>query len=360
MAQPLLQSAPVILLRALILSVAVGFAATVSAGEVEDRTAQLATVEGRQRALLEERRALSKTYDDKAAAIATLKAQTSSWSRDRKLQGLLAESKDMAALLDRKDGELRAQALVVVAERKALLAALDRELAAQPSPARAEELGVRRRALAQALAAEGRPLRLPDDHIEPGDDAADLDYKAAALAQGERSLRAEEQRLATRVTYFRKQAKLTRSRTRADEADIFHDEAPRRGSAPATKSGGPSRGDTAAENDGGGGGPTSTPPVGAGPPGTSTPPGSSTPPTPTTSFDSRGVDLAADPSVILVDVVAESTLDELRRAERSGDPESMARAAERAALEVKARAERLRARRMEIEQRARALRGETP
>jgi hypothetical protein len=347
MARQLLHSALVIVLRALILAIAVALAGPAGAAEVEDRAARVTALETRHRALGEERTALARTYGERAAAVSALKAQPSSWARDRKLQGLLAESKDMAALLDRMDGELRAQASLLLAERRALLAALDRELAAAPEPARAEALGKRREELARVLAAHERRLRLPDDTIDPADDPADLDYKAGALAQGERSLRAEEQRLVARATYFRRQAKLARSRSRADEADVFHDEAPRRGGAPVRREG------TVADGEAD---PATRPPPFGSPPTAEVPPGTGS----TAGLDGRGADLAADPSVILVDVVAQGTLDELRRAERSGDPESMARAAERASAEVRARAERLRARRLEMERRARDLRGETP
>jgi len=316
------------------------------ADEVADRGTQLGVLEARQRTLAGERRALATVYAEKTAAVAALKAQRSSWARDRKLGALLAESKDMAAALDRRDAELRTLAARVVADRRALLAAIDQALPTAP-PERALELTRQRTSLAQALAHTDRPpLKLADERIAPTDDAADLDYKAAALAQSERSLRVEEQRLVARAGYFHKQAKLTRSYARAEEADVFGDEEPRRGSGPraggdADEAATPDRDGTASEQPP----PLGQPPTGGGPTG----PATQTP----------ALDLASDPSVVLVDVVAAGTIDELRRAERSGDPETMARAAERASREVEARAERVKARRLEMELRARQLRGET-
>jgi hypothetical protein len=330
------------LLRAIVLAfVALAAAGGVArADEVADRGATVAALETRHRGLTTERRAAAAEYAGKTAAVAALKAQRSSWARDRKLGALLAESKDLAEKLERRDAELRALDARLTAERRALLAAIDRTLAADP--ARTAELAPRRAALAQALGATEKPLRIADERIAPTDDAADLDYKAAALAQSERSLRLEEQRLTARATYFRKQAKLARSHARADEVDIFRDEEPRRGGGP--------RGGDADEASTPGDGPVitgeSAPPPFTGPPGRGDVPST--------------LDLAADPSVVLADVVAAGTLDELRRAERLGDPESMARAAERARAEVEARAERLRLRRIEMEQRARQLRGEIP
>jgi hypothetical protein len=60
--------------------------------------------------------------------------------------------------------------------------------------------------------------------------------------------------------------------------------------------------------------------------------------------------------IVYADVVDPGTLAELQRAERSGDPESKARAAARARADLKARADRLRAKRLQMEQRAKQLR----
>jgi hypothetical protein len=324
----------------------------VRAAEVDDRAAKVAALEKDAARLAGERQAMATVYAQRTAAIAALKAEPSSWARDRKLGPLLAESKDMAARLDAKDQELRALGDRLTAERKALVEAIDRELAATappPDEARATQLLQLKTRLGGLL----KPLRVPALQMEPGDDAEDLDYKAAALAQGERSLLQEHDRLIARATWFHKQAKLARSRTRADEQDVFGDEEPRHGRTPAARAGGSKEGTNSD---------ASQPPTGTGPSTASGPPGSTTPGTGgTTQFtgDPRSFDLAADPSVILAEVVAAGTLDELRRAERSGDPEAMARAAEHARKEVEERAARLRAQRLEMERRARELRGES-
>jgi hypothetical protein len=346
MARGLLTEGIVRLLAALLLCCALAGAA--HANEVDDRAAKVTALEQQLGRVGAERRALAQTYDDRAAAIASLKAQPSAWGRDRKLQALLAESKDMAAALDRKDAELRAIAAGEVAEKQALVAAIDAELAQGPAAERAAYLA---QARAAAEPRTPRPIKLADDRIDPADDAQDLEYKAGALAQSEDALLVEERRLALRATYFRKQAKLTKSRLRADEQDVFREEDARAaGRNPAHGSSAKSGGQTDTTN--------GTPSTATGPPGSST--GPTTPPgSGSTSFtgDARSLDLAADPSVILADVVASGTLDELRKAERSGDPESMARAAERATREVEQRAAALRQRRLEMERRAQELRG---
>jgi hypothetical protein len=339
MARALLLSASVRFFAALVLCFGLG--ASARAGEPDERSARVAELDRQVARIAGERRALAQSYDEKAAAIAALKAQPSAWGRDRKLQGLLAESKDMAAALDRKDAELGAAVAVRAAETQALVAAIDAELAQRPLPERAAWLTQRR---AAAEPQTPRPIKLADERIDPNDDVQELEYKAGALAQSEKVLLVEEQRLALRAASFRKQARLAKSRTRVDEQDVFREEDARAAGRNPTRNAPTRAGATDS------GPTTSVTPVGPSPtPGGTQPPG--------TSVDPRSLDLAADPSVILADVVASGTLDELRRAERSGDPESMARAAERATREVEQRAAALRQRRLDMERRAQELRG---
>src|SRR5215831_18554818 len=77
--------------------------ARLEANEVDDRGASVTQLEQTLARLGGERRSLAETYDARAAAIAELKAQPAAWGRDRKLQSLLAESRDMAGALDKKD-----------------------------------------------------------------------------------------------------------------------------------------------------------------------------------------------------------------------------------------------------------------
>lgn len=312
------------------------------ANEVDDRLTQIARIDRDVARLAQERRTMGELYDEKVRAVAALKAQPSAWGRDRKLQDLLAESKDMAALLDRKDEELRAALTRTQSEKQALAKAIDAELVQHPSAERQAVLGRER---AKLLLTTARRIRLPSDAIEPDDDAEDLEFKAGALAQSEQALAFEERRLRLRAAGLRQQAKLARSRMRVDEQDVFREEEIRGTSKSSARNGGT---DSAA----------------APPPSIeSTPPGDSPPlvSTPSSGLsDPRSLDLAADPSVVLADVVASSTVEDLRRAERSGDPEAMARAAERAVHEVTERAQRLHQRRLEMEQRAQKLRGANP
>ncbi len=278
-----------------------------------------------------ERATMARAYADRADEVAALKARASSFARDRKLQALLAESRDMAVALDRKDALLGRMAAELGAARRALVAAIDRELAAGHEP---RDALARERAEVTARMGEARRLKIPDETIAPDDDAEDLLYKAGALAQAEAELRAEQQKLGRRAVDYRRQARLAKSRARADEQDVFDDSEPRHTGA----KGGPG-GDTAT--------PQPTTP-------TDQPPGSITP----------GVERVAappaDPAVVLADVVDAGTLDELRRAELAGEPAARARAAERAAQVLAARADRLHQRRVEMERRAHVLRGDGP
>jgi len=309
------------------------------ANEVDDGTARVTALDQRVRALGAERRALARAYDEKTAEVARLKAQPSAWGRDRKLQALLAESQDMAGALDRKDADVRAARAALDRAKESLIGVIDAELGlagdAAPTGERAAALHDLRRRLAADLV---KPMHLADERIEPGDDAEDLELKASALAQSETALAAELDRLKARAAYFRRQAKLTKSRARADEQDVFREEEARVPGRPNTTSSRPTSGDSAAPP--GPGGPVQI--VG----------------NPAANADSRSrLDLAADPSIVLADVLASGTVDDLRRAERSGDPDSLARSAERATRELTERAEKLHQHRLEMLERAKKLRG---
>ncbi len=283
---------------ALILAlVSAAFAAR--ANDVDDGTARVTALEQRVRALGADRRALAAAYDAKTAEVARLKAQPSAWGRDRKLQALLAESQDMAGALDRKDGDVRAAGAALDRAKEALIGSVDAELGADPAPApeRAAALHELRRRLAADLV---KPMHLADERIEPGDDAEDLELKAGALAQNETALAAELDRLKARAAYFRRQAKLTKSRARADEQDVFREEEARVPGRPNTASSRPAN-DSAA------------------PPNPALPPGGP-------------VQIGSNPA-------------------------SLARSAERATRELAERAEKLHLHRLEMLERAKKLRG---
>jgi hypothetical protein len=332
-----------LLVMLLLLGPAAAGAAVAGATEVDDLVAHVGRLEQQRAQTAAARDVLRQRYQQKAAAVGALKAEPSSWGRDRRLGAALADAKELATGLDAKDDELRALDAQILAGARALVAAADRELAADPPPD-ADRVAVLARARGQAAARLGAAprLKLPDDRIDPADDAEDLDLKAAGLLRAEGQVRAEQDKLTRRASYYRRQAKLARARRRADEQDVFAEEAARRVASPTR--------------------PSQTADVahGAAPPNPQTGPGPGTagasPPGP----GAADAELASDAATYLADVVQAATVEQLRHAERSADPESRARAAEQASADLAAQAARLHQRRLEMEQRARKLRGGAP
>jgi hypothetical protein len=296
---------------------------TASANPVDEARAVVIRLERRTSQLQSERAGRLRAYSERVDRVAALKAQSASFGRDRKLQALLAESRDLATALDQVDAQLVHLSVELGVARGALLVAIDRELGA--GGPRHEALQKERAALIARLGA-ARRLKIPDETISPKDDAEDLSYKAGALRQAEEELRAEQQRLLRLAGEYRRQARLIKSRARADDQDVFADSEPHR-----------SAGKRAEET-----------PIELAP---------ETGPPPPASF---AAGLAADPTVVLAEVVDAATLDELRRAEGTREPSDLAAAAERAAQALTDRADRLRKHRLEMERRARLLRGERP
>jgi hypothetical protein len=302
------------------------YGGTASANPVDDARAIVVRLERRTSQLHSERAGRLRAYAERVDRVAALKAQSASFGRDRKLQALLAESRDLATALDQVDAQLVHLSVELGVARGALLVAIDRELGA--GGPRREALQKERAALTARLGA-ARRLKIPDETISPNDDAEDLAYKAGALRQAEEELRAEQQRLLRLAGEYRRQARLIKSRARADDQDVFADSEPHR-----------SAGKRAEDS-----------PIELAP---ETSPGAPPPPA------AFAAGLAADPTVVLAEVVDAATLDELRRAEGTHEPSDLAAAAERAAQALTDRADRLRKHRLEMERRARLLRGERP
>lgn len=293
--------------------------------EIADRVATITRLAETRAGLDREQRAAQAHYQANVAEVGRLKAQPTSWNRDRKLETLLGESKGMAQNMLGGAERLRAVDAALHVERKALLSELDRELGALPGAPMSEArrtflLDLKTQTSSQI--ASVRRLVLTDESIDPLDDPEDLEEKAASLAASEATLRKEEQRLGKRAAYFQKQSQLERNRRRASEADVFQDDQPRR----------VARSTTQAE------------------------PESKKMPTVAIADPARDGETTVESTILLSDLIEPGTLSELQRAERSGNPETRAQAAEKARLEIKARAERLRLRRLDMERRAQELR----
>jgi hypothetical protein len=319
------------------------------AAPADERVKRVASLETQRARLDDERRGLEKQLGGKTAEVAGLKKQRASWTRDQKLDVRLREAKDLAGALDRKAEQIRSVDAQLKRERAQLVRDIDGELAGSPAPTPDRQAQLTRwRAEQQRKLAGPRRVEVADEDMSPLDDPEDLLEKAGTLADSEQRLRAEEERLAHRAAFYRKQGKLQRARQRDAEQDLF-DDAPRRGGSASG-----SRGSPATSGDDGAHDPAPLPPSQPGQ-GGAPPPDEGSGGTGGPDFGGGG-DLGEDAAQVYADVVDPTTLVELQRAERSGDPDDKARAADRALRDVKSRADRLRSKRLEMEKRARALR----
>ena len=285
--------------------------------------------------------------------IDTLKRGRASWRRDRLLQGSLRASNDTAAALRQAEARVRSLEGQLDERRKRWLSAVERELAVAPSPPRVRVLTRHREVLLGHLRPDAKKIVLPDERIDPLADPEDLEHQAALLRESEAELAKELGRLERRVNRYRHMAALSLQRTRADQLGRLDDDQPRR-RAGGRRANAPLPADDVSGGQDGSDGRDSAPP----PPSPSEPGGGpGAPETPGDGLEGAGPPDDADMfDIILADVVDSPTIDALRAAERSNNPAFKASAVERASEQVRSRLERLRARRRQIQQRARDLR----
>lgn len=284
-------------------------------------------------------RKLDAAYKGQLADLEKLSRQRASWNRDRKIARQKAASQVTAKRLSAAARQLRSARAQLASARRRLLAALERELAGnsgESAGARTARLRRMRDRLRRELRPRPRKIVVPDIDIDPADDPDDLAEKARILARVEAQLRREQQQLDRRYAYYSRQQRLRLQRERAAEIDRTENTSIRRNptGVASTSSAGANEADSADPgsdglDDGG-----------------SAPPG---------DFSGRDSALEAS-SVTLADVVDDVTATDLRRASRSTNPATRARATRRARDQVKARLERLRRTRLAIERRARSLR----
>ena len=305
-------------------------------------------------------RKLKRAYQSQLAELDSLSRQRASWNRDRKISKKKAASQVTAKRLNAAARSMRSARAQLKSANKRLLAALNRELspastdsvevvtASSPpsSNARYQRLVKIRNQLRRSLRPKPKKIRVPDIEIDPSDDPDDLEEKAQLLRRIEAELVAEEKQLARRGAYYSRQEKLRIQRARANEIDRAEGSTIRRNptgvgaSSPLNENdgadiqeGGDDSGGVGTDADGDF---NSDPDAGGG-------------------LNTRDASLEAS-SVILADVVDDVTVGDLRRASRSTNPATRARAARRARAQVKARLERLRRTRKAIQRRAKTLR----
>jgi hypothetical protein len=289
-----------------------------------------------------------------------LKKQKASWRRDRELKSALAAANDTANKLTALDKQLGAAALALANARKAEVIAIDAEMKAGPTPARVDQLNKLRAQITPAQVAT-KKIVIPDAEIDPLADPEDLEKQAAAIMAAEKALERERETLDKRHGDFVAIANLRSAHERASDMSIRDDDQPHRnaprggGREAATSVGGAQSDDSAgagSPSPGSGGGMGSgsgeTGPTGGSNGGTTGGDlfdGSKS----TSSFESTA-------AIALGEVIDSSTIDGMRRAERSGDPKQRAEAAAKARDAVQKRLELLKKKRAQIEARAKALR----
>ena len=288
--------------------------------------------------------ALARQYQTQLAEIDKLKKQRRSWRRDRLIRDRMGSSHATAEKLAAWDRALRQREEKVRSARRAVVAAIDRELAANPDATRRASLARWRADARRGLRRNARKIVLPDDRIDPLADPEELDYQAELLRQSEAQLARELAKLDAQAQRYSRMASLQKTRRRAVELGRFDDDRPRRSAGAPTggRESTPDAADGAAD--------PSPAPLPNAPPG-------ETPPTNDDGLTDGGIG-SDDPmfDVVLADVVDASTVDALRAAGHSSNPAVKAKAAERAHEQVKQRLERLRKQRKAMQKRAGSLR----
>jgi hypothetical protein len=232
-----------------------------------------------------------------------------------------------------RDAATAASALA--ASRRALLAAIDAELAAGATGDRAKALAAERAKLAPQVGPAPKKIVIPSCDDSLGD-PEELDQCATALRESEVELKKQADSLDAQAKELAHQAELRSQHDRAIEIGTREDDQPHRtaqpsstrdnaASAPTGGAGGGS-GSGGGGGDTGGGGHTST------------------------------LATENEVTVVLGDVVDRGTIEGYARALKSGDRKQRAEAAEKAAAAVKARLDKVKTQRVAIEARAKALR----
>jgi hypothetical protein len=331
---------PLVIVRLLVLALAalVGTAAAAEArpapvrrvaqvqSPMERAAAAVAKAETVRAKIAGERGTLARRYERELAEIDKLKRQKASWRRDRALRGKLAASLETARALGAVSARLAKADADVVRARAAAVIAIDRALVTASGPRKAELERARRAWAPPPL--PPRKIIIPDEALDLLADPEELELQAAALRDAEGELAREVMRLEQQAGRYDRMAALRRQHERAEELAVRDESDPRR--IGTTARGGAF--EAAAISDDSGGPPNET--------------GGLAEP----SFDNR------DFATALSDVVDPSTVDALRRADRSSDPAARAAAARRARDAVTQRLATMRKKRAAIESRARDLR----
>jgi hypothetical protein len=293
--------------------------------------------------LAEQRTKVAQRYQDQLATVDRLKKARASWNRDRDLRASLADSADTANQLAALNQQLEAARTTAVQARRALLAAIDGELAAGATGARAASLAKWKAQLGPQAGAALKKIVLPDAEIDPLADPEELDQQVQVIAETEKQLANQVAGLDAQATELTHVAELRKHHERANDLMLREDDQPHRNVQAST--GGR---DHLVD-----GAPTITSPTTPGTGGDNSGGGVGT----QTAFGDPKPAFETEATFVLGEVIDRSAIDGLTRASRSGDPAKRAEAARLARDAVAARLELLKKKRAQIEQRAKQLRG---
>ncbi|HEY5952083.1 MAG TPA: hypothetical protein VIV40_41585 [Kofleriaceae bacterium] len=305
--------------------------------------------------LTNQRVELRRRYDDQLSTVDRLKKQKASWRRDRELNKAQADANDTAKRLTAIDNAIKLAQQDVGKARTGVVKAIDAELAAGATGARADQLTKLRAQLSPSMPTP-KKIVIPDAEIDPLADPEELERQAAALMATEKQLEAQRKGLDQQHKDLKLVAELRSAHERAGELSTRDDDQPHRGAQKSTRSaadesatpapndgtggtGGGAGSGSGAQTGGGTSGDTS---IGGDTFGTDKHPAS-------TTFESTA-------AVALGEVIDKSTIEGMLRASRTGDPKQRAEAARMARDAVAKRLEQLRAKRKHIEDRAKLLR----
>jgi hypothetical protein len=257
---------------------------------------------------------LRQRLNDELAAIDRLKRGPRGWRTKSQLEDKLAEANELQKQLEAGDAQLATANGQLGAARARLAAAVDAELAAGASAARAQALRALRDELTPRRTA--RRIVLPDTKIDPGLDPVELQEQAAAIREGEQELERQIRGLDEQAGELQRVHDLRQQHARTIELDQRDDNASRRNAQQSS-------GRAGVLTDG------------AGPPAEISKEGAG-------SFE-------ADAHIVLPEVVEPAVLDGIQSAQRSGDLQRRAEAVRLARDAVAARLKLLRQQRTRIE-----------
>lgn len=284
--------------------------AEAAAKDAEHRVAQLAL----------HRAGLAKRYQDELDAIDRLKRQRASWRHDRELRESLSSSAETANQLGAATHDLERANVSLSSARRAYLGAIDAEYSAGVAPLRAAQLARARALLGPQVKEPPRPIVVPDLEVDPLADPEELDQRAVELRESEDALNRQLAGLEAQAVELEHLALLRKQHDRAGYLSDRDDDQPRRSTA--------QKSNDVAVDEGGGGGILPMPQPSENP-----------------------------VPIILSNVIDASTINSFAAAQRSGDPAQRAEATHRAHAAVANRLEQVRRKRIEIEARAKQLRG---